>query len=352
MAGLLALARVTYRLPFVQSTLFALLLFLVLDGALRGAASFSVPSSKPSSFATHIRGLQGADALTPTNQEMASSSSSSPHPKAAVVYLTSNVTNDLLNIRTSLEKYSGFAGPLSPYPIFIFHEGLPPGTEEDLISLAQSKGSDPPTISVQFFHVQLGPRAEYDPIANPPYVDVIRRNNPLGYGNMISFFLRGVFDHPAIRSLDYILRFDTDAYLEAEVQADLFKEMRERDALYAWKRKMFDAATVTKGLVTFAKEYLGTSGRAPEDAAVLLLDETGDAPMYYNNFEIVSVPFMLSAPVQAFVEAIMASDRVYTQRWGDAPIRYLQVHMFAGLRRTWQVPKCFISYCHHPMECG
>jgi hypothetical protein len=67
-----------------------------------------------------------------------------------------------------------------------------------------------------------------------------------------------IFGHSAIRPLDYILRFATDSYLEAEVQADLFKEMgRKRDALYAWKRNMFEAAsvTVTKGLVTLGSTW-------------------------------------------------------------------------------------------------
>ena len=52
-------------------------------------------------------------------------------------------------------------------------------------------------------------------------------------------------------------------------------------------------------------------------------------PIFYNNFELGFVPFFRTESVRALVRAVDDSLGIYEHRWGDAPLRYLAVSLFA-----------------------
>ncbi|KAJ8299607.1 hypothetical protein KUTeg_023667 [Tegillarca granosa] len=51
--------------------------------------------------------------------------------------------------------------------------------------------------------------------------------------------------------------------------------------------------------------------------------------LFYNNLELTSVQFMNRQEVQTFVNAVDKSYGQFIYRWGDAPLRYAILTMFA-----------------------
>lgn len=72
--------------------------------------------------------------------------------------------------------------------------------------------------------------------------------------------------------------------------------------------------------------------------------------LYNNNFEISSVPFFLQEDVQNFTNYIVKSAGVYKYRWGDAPIRYVTLSIFANDSQMMYKSDQNIAYCH-AFEC-
>ena len=50
---------------------------------------------------------------------------------------------------------------------------------------------------------------------------------------------------------------------------------------------------------------------------------------YYNNFELVSMTFFRRPEVTHWTKYIMNSLGTYRHRWGDAPLRYITLALFA-----------------------
>ena len=69
--------------------------------------------------------------------------------------------------------------------------------------------------------------------------------------------------------------------------------------------------------------------------------------MYYNNFEVSSVPFFRRMEVLKWTNAVLDSGGIFLYRWGDAPLRYLTLALFASPAEVLHRGVDFnISYCH------
>lgn len=69
-------------------------------------------------------------------------------------------------------------------------------------------------------------------------------------------------------------------------------------------------------------------------------------PTYYTNFEVVDTSFIKRrGAYRAWFEHLDADGGIFAHRWGDAPIRWLGVQMYAPPEAVWQLPK---PYCRHP----
>ena len=161
-----------------------------------------------------------------------------------------------------------------------------------------------------------------------------------------------MFEHPAVRKLDYFWRLDTDSFILAPVRQDLFRFMAERDLKYGFRVEMRDTPDVTDGLEDFVEAYMASHPAAAEQAERngLLLTPPEDrvvegAAMYYNNFEVVHVPtFSKQADLQDFVKAVDETHHIFNRRWGDAPLRYYACNLF--LSRNELHHFCDIDYLH------
>lgn len=70
--------------------------------------------------------------------------------------------------------------------------------------------------------------------------------------------------------------------------------------------------------------------------------------MYYNNFEVVDVQQFIRPRMLEFVEHVDETMEIYKHRWGDAPLRFMQLHAYFNNRRIHHF--CLPSYFHGGQE--
>ena len=280
---------------------------------------------------------------------------------AAIMYLVGPDAEDAWLLRRSLSTWFAHARRMRAYPIIIFHEGGAVGSAVNQSLLASEAHAA--FFSLRFIEIALFPRpGRWDIVGGFAYPALspgtrlhrLQKRKPLSYFNMIRWNLVGAIAHPAIAGLDYVMRLDADSTIESNFTEDIFATMAARRAVYAFKFESLEEAKwgVTEGLADWGRAHAATHGVSPKNAAAFAaMPSDGSFPTYYNNFEVMSLPFFTSANVSRFLRELDHSDLVYTNRWGDAPIRWLMVTLFAEPGAVWRVAESVFRYCHHPM-CG
>jgi mannosyltransferase len=147
--------------------------------------------------------------------------------------------------------------------------------------------------------------------------------------------------------------------------------MREKELYYGFRSDGFrEKPESVEGLWQFVLDYVaqtkikpprteiddmpnvsipkGASKAAVKSAKSQLATMAQRAPLriYYNNFEIVYLPFFRDDPrVQHFSRAVEKSNGIMRARWGDAPLRWLTAQLFLEDSKI----HCFsdISYRHN-----
>jgi len=72
-----------------------------------------------------------------------------------------------------------------------------------------------------------------------------------------------------------------------------------------------------------------------------------DVPFTYStNFEIVKVDFFRKESIRKWSEYILANGGIYKYRWGDAPLRYVTLSIFADEKEVLHRSDYDIDYCH------
>ena len=68
--------------------------------------------------------------------------------------------------------------------------------------------------------------------------------------------------------------------------------------------------------------------------------------------QVVHVPvFTQRHDVHEFTEAVVAAHGIYRHRWGDAPLRYLALHLFLDAPGEKIHYFCDIAYSHNDVPC-
>jgi len=177
-----------------------------------------------------------------------------------------------------------------------------------------------------------------------------------GYAHMISFWWKTIFEHPKVRELEYYMRMDTDSVITSPVPYDWFDVMSKGGFTYGYRMIQEDPEWVIKGMWRFYRKYvMKTLGFMPPAVASVFPKEkdvdTAGAPIYYNNFEVVYVPFFTERKdVQRFINEFYFSHYIYTHRWGDAPLRYLLINTFLNASKDVR-QFCEVNYIHYPGLC-
>jgi hypothetical protein len=77
-----------------------------------------------------------------------------------------------------------------------------------------------------------------------------------------------------------------------------------------------------------------------------VFNKTIEIPNYWNNFEIVDLSFMQRKEVVDFIQAIDESRGIFVYRWGDAPLRYIMLAIFAKPTQILHREQLGLAYCH------
>lgn len=249
-----------------------------------------------------------------------------------------------------------------PYPIIIFHEpAFTPHYQK------RYRKMWPRQLNITFEQIEFSMPKTFPNFTDAADLEALglnptnRRAFP-GYNHMIHFFFKDIFQHPAVRGLEYYWRLDHDSMVQSRVGVDMFRYMRDRGLRYGYRTVTTDALHVTNGMLAFFDKYRRDTSHKALDGQVscaemsqrncigipdTLQEQRSYAPlMYYNNFEIVHIPTWQSSSMTELTDAVDRTGMIYWNRWGDAPLRYYSVNMILDVK-TQVMEWCHLRYHHH-----
>jgi alpha 1,2-mannosyltransferase len=127
--------------------------------------------------------------------------------------------------------------------------------------------------------------------------------------------------------------------------------MIKHQALYLANQKELDYDYILPGLTlvrNLTADYIikkKITVRNP-DMLADVFNRTVEIPNFWNNFEVVDLSFMRRKEVVDFIEAVDESKGIFLYRWGDAPLRYITLALFANASQILHRHKLGLDYCH------
>jgi hypothetical protein len=168
-----------------------------------------------------------------------------------------------------------------------------------------------------------------------------------GYHHMCRFFSLLLFDMPLMSDIRYYMRLDLDSCLRNVNFPPM--SLINGSVVYVWDMLVWDPEFVVRGLRDFVEDYVKYFGIVPKSPAQWAgAFNVDDVRMYGTNFEIMDLMFWRRPEVQRFVKFIDLSWGQFLWRWGDAPIRYLALTLFASPEQVVPRPQewRYNHYCH------
>jgi hypothetical protein len=258
--------------------------------------------------------------------------------KARIVILATDGDKDVAELKECLRSVYKYMTSCHQYSVVIFHENFSDALQADIAAASRNH--------VIFERVTLAAPADFDLSQPSPW----NKRSKWGYMHMIRFFFKSVFDHPAVRDLDYYMRMDTDSRLTAPVTKDPFRLMMKRSLEYGYCKMTTDEYFVD-GMWDAYDAYAKKEHHKPqarEFSSPATATARSKLPIFYNNFEIVHVPWYRSGKVQGWINHVDRSHKIYTHRWGDAGLRYLTALLFLTDTQAAQLP---VTYTHQGQGC-
>jgi len=159
-----------------------------------------------------------------------------------------------------------------------------------------------------------------------------------GYQHMSRFWIRTIFEHKAVLELEYYMRMDTDSMFLSPV-FDIFQDAKERGVMYGFRQAGKDSIRRNVGLWNLHSDYIKDTGMrsctdAPHECLsrelprlmnLTLQHKLGDgseAPIFYTNFELVSVAAFTKPQMWEYILHVDASHGIYLHNWGDAQVTH------------------------------
>lgn len=164
----------------------------------------------------------------------------------------------------------------------------------------------------------------------------VKGRSEWGYYQMIRFWLTRIWDHPALKPYETIMRIDSDS---------CFNEVNEYLPNFKHKHLMYhsqyvgleDGKQYVLGLLGFAEDYLKQVERVPRNVVLWdFIKSTWNLnqtlPLFMTNMEVSRKSFMHRPEIRHWHEALTEREPfgVMRKRWGDADIRFLTAAMFMG----------------------
>ena len=163
----------------------------------------------------------------------------------------------------------------------------------------------------------------------------------VGYKYMCKFYGLDMFDYLVQGGYDYYLRVDTDCFIE-RLNYDILSWTETNHIEYAFATRKIEAHSITVNtLPPFVEEYSGKCGITP---TALMDKPLSSCFNFYNNLHIGKVSFFTRPDVRHFIEAVNASGKILSHRWGDSTIQAYAVRLFMQPAHIRQIPN--ITYFH------
>ena len=247
---------------------------------------------------------------------------------AVIIYLSRK--QDINDLKKSLKLLHKYFNKRFNYPIIIFHDDF---SEEDKQILLR-----------EYSNIKF----EYIKFKIPSWIDKTKLyHKRLGYNHMCRFFSGELFKHSAIQNYDWYWRLDSDSYLRAHINYDIFKFMEKKKYIYGYLGEPLikEKPALVKELWVFTKKYIKDNNLQPS-YLYEYLDKDGnwDRSLYYTNFEISNLDFWRSNAYTKYYNAIDQNGGIYYHRWGDHVIHFLALSMLVDQNKIY----CFndIDYSH------
>lgn len=260
--------------------------------------------------------------------------------KNCVIYLVKNDEAYIRDLNESLCSLSKYVEPAleGDVDLIIFVEA---GFPRDAVSYSGQL-----TLifrEVDFSYLPNNLRRNQVPEYFPNPVDNQHTGFGIGYRHMCRFYSGALYQDGHLESYDYYLRLDTDSRFLSVMDYDPFERLRKRGGVYGYIRQatQFDHPAVCFGLHDETLRWVRDSGTWLEKFRARFVAKNR---MYYTNFEVGSVKFFSSRIWLDYFNALEKSNGIFLARWGDAPIKYLGLHIL--VKRSKRVPLTGFRYGH------
>jgi alpha 1,2-mannosyltransferase len=140
----------------------------------------------------------------------------------------------------------------------------------------------------------------------------------IGYRHMCRYFAGEILKDPFFEKVNYLLRLDCDSYITDKLTFDIFQFVKDKKIKYATVgEKENELDYVIIGLKEFLHDFFKKDYKLPS------INKTFDT-----HFELIDYKWFKDSPYLEFYNTIDDTGRIYTNRWGDAPIKYQGVNYF------------------------
>jgi hypothetical protein len=253
----------------------------------------------------------------------------------AAVYLVGNAPSHLIDLRHSLALVirNVFLPSRIEPDIFIFVDNE--STKEKVMSLLGELLENLFGLMPRVVLIDL-PQAASRPLRDIPFTfsNPADPNKPfsLGYRDMCSFFHYELFRMSILDQYDYVLRLDTDSFFLSafEDSKSLISALSMQPSYcYLSGTVQDEHPMVAVGFRDAIAAYVSDQQIDPLPKAIVELLAGKNPLIYYTNFEIVRLSWIRSPEYTTYAEYIKSTCGIYTQRWGDALLRYYGVALAA-----------------------
>lgn len=139
----------------------------------------------------------------------------------------------LLNLSVSMHYLFRSFNDRLTLPVLVFYERHDLSEVEARRVLRSAIGGRRLAL-VEFHAVAFEFPPGYDPLFAHP-VGLHEAARFPGYHHMCDFWLRGLFLHPRLSRVRYVMRLDADSYLVGRLEYDLFARLARLGVSYAWR---------------------------------------------------------------------------------------------------------------------
>lgn len=243
--------------------------------------------------------------------------------KAAILYLTRK--QDISFLIRSLHLLDEFFINKYKYPILILEDNLE-NSDKEKILLSLDHTNIKNLIQFQNISFQLPSSLSTNlELYNPP-LDGFK----IGYRSMCQFFSGEIFKNKILEDYDWVWRLDSDSFILNHISYDPFQYMKDNNKVYAYiSEYVQDQPYVVDGLFETTKKFIDKQNLKPNSILKNSIQNGWNCEMFYTNFEIMDMKFFKTSGYMDYYEFLNSTNNIFYKRWGDAPIRWLGVNMFA-----------------------